>query len=124
MAPFLVAFAMLASMQNSGHAGMAMPAADAASKAAITRSTPADGAMLQGAPASFDVTFVRPTTLTAITLTDDTDTGVPVTAAPVQTGPATARVALPALDPGTYVLGWTGTADGRPVSGKITFMVH
>jgi methionine-rich copper-binding protein CopC len=122
--PLLLLIASTALPQHAGHAGAAMPAADAATKTLIAASTPSDGAMLQGAPASFDVTFVQPTTLTGVTLTDDTDSDIPVPATAVQANPTTARVALPTLDPGTYRLAWQGMAAGKPVSGTLSFMVH
>lgn len=105
-------------------AQMTMPAPDAASKVLLKSSTPADGAMMQGGPPAFSVSFAQPTTLQSVVLTDDTGTAVPVTAAPVQTDASSATVALPALEPSTYRLTWTGLTNGAAVSGAISFMVH
>jgi hypothetical protein len=108
-----------------GHAAMAAAAAAGPKRSMIKTSSPADNAMLQGPPEAFEVTFVHPMKLTSITLTDDTDSDVPVTAAPVQTGTDSSRIALPKLDPGTYKLHWVGVGgSGREMKGELSFMVH
>lgn len=104
--------------------------ATAAAPAVVKRSmvkvsTPADGAMLQGSPATFDVTFVHTMTLKSVTLMDAAGKKIPVTATPQQTAEASARIGLPTLKPGTYKLLWVGVGgSGREMSGDLSFMVH
>ena len=90
----------------------------------IRAAQPADGAMLVEPPAAFAVTFVQPTTLVGVTVTDDTDTAYPVTAKPVQRDASSAEIALPRLDPGTYRLAWKGIAGTKQVGGTVSFMIH
>lgn len=125
----VLAFLLLASAPLAAHAmaqggGMTMPAPDATSKALIVRSAPADGGMMLDSPKVFSVTFAQPTVLTGVTLTDDRGTAVPVTAKPVQKDAVSAEIALPALEPASYRLTWTGTASGKAVTGALSFMVH
>lgn len=120
----LMASAPLAAHATAQRGDMKMPAPDATSKAFIARSAPADGAMMLGSPTVFTVTFTQPIVLTAVTLTDDTETEVAVTAKPVQKDATSAEIALPTLEPSTYRLTWTGTAAGKPVTGTLSFMVH
>jgi methionine-rich copper-binding protein CopC len=120
----LGATALPAQTPPMDHAAMP-PAPAGAKRSMIKMSAPADGDMLQGSPTLFDVTFVHPMTLRSITLVDDTETDIPVTAAPKQTGEASAQIALPKLDPGTYKLHWIGVGgSGREMSGDLSFMAH
>jgi len=91
----------------------------------IKTASPRDGAMLSGPPSEFNVTFAQPTTLKSVALTDDTDSDVPVAAAPTQTDASSATIKLPTLDPGTYKLHWVGVdAGGKELTGDLSFMVH
>lgn len=86
--------------------------------------TPADGAMTQGSPERFGVTFPRPMILKAVTLTAEGQAPIMV-AAPPAPAAASVSVALPRLAPGTYTAAWTAEApDGHRMSGSISFMVH
>jgi copper resistance protein C len=97
----------------------------AAKRSMVKTSSPADGAMLQGPPKTFNVTFVHPMTLKSVTITDTDDKEIAVTAAPETVDAASARIALPVLAPGTYKLSWVGVGgSGREMKGDLSFMVH
>lgn len=100
-------------------------AAPAAKRSMVKTSAPADGAMLQGPPAAFEVTFVHAMTLKSVTITDTDGKVTAVTASPQAIDAASARIALPKLAPGTYRLDWVGVGgSGREMKGDLSFMVH
>lgn len=85
---------------------------------------PSDGAMTQGSPERFSVTFPHAMILKTVALTAEGQAPVVVTA-PAASAAATVSVALPRLAPGTYAAAWTAEgADGHKMSGSISFMVH
>lgn len=99
--------------------------AETVERTMISRSTPADGAMLQGSPATFEVTFAHPMKLKSVAISDSEGQSVPVSSAPETLSAASARVALPKLVPGTYRLSWVGEGgSGREMRGSLSFMVH
>ena len=117
-----LAFAGAAAAQDphAGHAGM-QHQAPAASNIVTT---PADGAMMQGAPERFSATFPHPMILKTVTLTAEGRAPIVVTA-PAAPAAATVSVALPRLAPGTYAAAWAAEGpDGHKMSGSISFMVH
>jgi methionine-rich copper-binding protein CopC len=127
MSIILALLAGVAPVQDhSAHAGHAAPAAaEGVKRSMIKSSTPADGAMLSGPPASFEVTFVHAMVLTSVTITDSKGAAIPVTATPEVVDAASGKIALPMLAPGTYKLAWVGTGgSGREMRGELSFMVH
>ncbi|WOB79922.1 copper resistance protein CopC [Brevundimonas nasdae] len=117
-----LAFAGAAAAQDThgGHAGMQHQAP--AASGIVT--SPADGAMIQGAPERFSATFPHPMVLRTVTFTAEGQAPIVVTA-PAAPAAATVNVALPRLAPGTYAAAWTAEGpDGHKMSGSISFMVH
>lgn len=117
-----IAFAGGAAAQDphAGHAGM-QHAAPAASGIATT---PADGAMLNGPPQRFTVTFPHAMILKTVTLTAEGQAPAAVTV-PGAPPAATVSVPLPTLAPGTYTAAWKAQGpDGHEMSGSTRFMVH
>ena len=114
-----LAFAGAAAAQDP-HAGHAMPAQAAAPQSDIT-TVPANGAMTQGSPERFSVTFPHAMILKTVTLTAEGQAPVEVTVPAA----ATVGVALPRLVPGTYTAAWTAEGpDGHKMSGSASFMIH
>ena len=108
---------------HGAHAGHGA-AESAAHVAHDVVTSPADGAMMDGAPDWFTATFPHPMILKVVTVTAE---GQGPVAVPVAAGAATTRVAadLPPLRPGTYTLNWTAEgADGHSMAGAVRFMVH
>ena len=117
-----LAFAGAAAAQDphAGHAGMQHQAP--AASGIVT--TPADGAMMQGAPERFSVTFPHAMILKTVTLSSEGQAPIVVTA-PAAPAAATVSVALPRLAPGTYAAAWAAEGpDGHKMSGSVSFMVH
>lgn len=105
------------------HAGHHPQAPAATPQSGIT-TAPANGAMTQGSPERFSVTFPHAMVLKTVTLTAEGQAPVVVTA-PAAPAAATVGVALPRLAPGTWTAAWTAEgADGHAMSGSISFMVH
>lgn len=91
----------------------------------VSSSTPADGSMLVGPPARFEVTFVHPMKLKSVAIVDVDGRSYPVVAQSEALGPASARIDLPKLAPGTYKLNWRAQeGNGQEVRGDLSFMVH
>ena len=117
-----LAFAGAASAQDP-HAGHSMPAQAAATQSGVT-TAPANGAMTQGSPERFSVTFPHTMVLKTVTLTAEGQAPVEV-GVPAAPAAATVGVALPRLAPGTYTAAWTAEGpDGHKMSGSVSFMVH
>ncbi|ADL00973.1 copper resistance CopC family protein [Brevundimonas subvibrioides] len=117
-----LAFAGAAAAQDphAGHAGM-QHQAPAASNIVTT---PADGAMMQGAPERFSATFPHPMILKTVTLTAEGQAPIVVTA-PALPAAVTVSVALPRLAPGSYAAAWSAEGpDGHKMSGSTRFMIH
>lgn len=119
----LIPFALVAAVLMANHP-VQTPTAPA-KRSMVTVSNPADGAMLQGPPSAFEVTFVHAMELKSVEITDTDGKVIAVTAKPQILGAASARVALPTLAPGTYKLNWVGIGgSGREMRGDLSFMVH
>ncbi len=117
-----LAFAGAAAAQDP-HAGHAMPAQAAVPQSGIT-TVPANGAMTQGSPERFSVTFPHAMVLKTVALSAEGQAPVDVTV-PAAPAAATVGVALPRLAPGTYTAAWTAEGpDGHKMSGSVSFMVH
>ena len=117
---FAGAGAAAAQDPHTGHAGM-QHQAPAASDIVTT---PANGAMMQGAPERFSATFPHPMILKTVTLSSEGQAPIVVTA-PDASPAATVSVALPRLAPGTYAAAWAAEGpDGHKMSGSVSFMVH
>ena len=117
-----LAFAGAAAAQDphAGHAGMHHQAPAASN--IVT--TPADGAMMQGAPERFSATFPHPMILKTVTLTAEGQAPIVVTA-PALPAAVTVSVALPRLAPGSYAAAWSAEGpDGHKMSGSTRFMIH
>jgi len=105
------------------HAGHHPQVQAAATQSGIT-TVPSDGAMTQGSPERFSITFPHAMVLKTVTLTAEGQAPV-VVIAPAAPAAATVGVALPRLAPGTYAAAWTAEgADGHKMSGSTGFMVH
>lgn len=105
------------------HAGHHPQASAAAPQSGIT-TVPSDGAMTQGSPERFSVTFPHAMILKTVTLTAEGQAPLVVTA-PAAPAAATVGVTLPRLAAGTWTAAWTAEgADSHKMSGSITFMVH
>lgn len=117
-----LAFAGAAAAQDP-HAGHAMPALAAAPQSGIT-TVPANGAMTQGSPERFSVTFPHAMVLQTVTVTAEGQAPVEVSV-PAAPAAATVSTPLPRLAPGTYAAAWTAEGpDGHKMSGSVRFMVH
>lgn len=109
---------------HSTHAAHGSHAAHSAHAVDGIITSPADGAMTDGAPDWFTATFPHAMTLKAVIVTAAGQAAVTV---PVAAAAATTRVSadLPTLAPGNYVLNWTAEgADGHEMTGSVRFMVH
>ncbi|MGV8928382.1 MAG: copper resistance CopC family protein [Brevundimonas sp.] len=105
------------------HAGHHPPAQAATPRSDLT-TVPSDGAMIQGSPERFSVTFPHAMILKTVTLTAEGQAPVVVTA-PAAPAVPTVSVALPRLAPGSYTAAWTAEGpDGHKMSGSVSFMVH
>ena len=110
-----LAFAGTAAAQDP-HAGHAMPAQAAAPQSGIT-TVPANGAMTQGSPERFSVTFPHAMVLKTVALSAEGQAPVDVTV-PAAPAAATVGVALPRLAPGNYIIhvayGFAGASKRMP----------
>lgn len=105
------------------HAGHHPQAQAAVPQSGIT-TVPSDGAMTQGSPERFSITFPHAMVLKTVTLAAESQEPIIVTA-PAAPAAETVGVALPRLAPATYTAAWTAEgADGHAMSGSIRFMVH
>jgi copper resistance protein C len=90
----------------------------------LVRSSPADNAVLDKAPASATLAFAEPVTLTAVKIESTEGVKASVQSLPAKPT-AEATMALPALAPGHYKLRWRATGDdGHIMSGEIHFSVR
>ena len=102
--------------------GLALAAGDALAHAALIASEPADGAVLERAPASIVLRFSEPVTPVAVRLLDRSGTGAALAAA-AEGG--TVRAALPAgLPHGAYLVSYRVTSlDSHPIGGAVAFSI-
>ncbi len=101
-------------------------AGTAGAHASLASSDPADGAVLETAPTAIVLTFTEPVDPVegSIRLLAGNGTPIDVGDADQSLGDATMRVAVPALDDGTYAVGWSAvSADSHPISGAFLFTV-
>jgi methionine-rich copper-binding protein CopC len=83
--------------------------------------TPADGSVLQAAPAELVLRFSAAAQLTSLTIVKDGGAPQKVTPLP-QKAQAQIVVAMPPLAPGRYVVSWRVlSADGHVMPGQIHF---
>ena len=89
----------------------------------LAGSTPADGAVLAGAPRSLALTFAHPVILRTVSITGPAG---PVRANFRRPSAATASysVALPALAAGAYEARWTASGEGHDMEGVIRFTIQ
>ncbi|MER8573642.1 copper resistance CopC/CopD family protein [Mesorhizobium sp. M1338] len=101
---------------------MAMPN-QAFAHAALIKTDPGDGAVLEQGPAQFSLTFSEPVSPLVLTLVRPDGTPVPLTA--FRLSDQTVEIDNPrTLAPGTHVLSWRViSADGHPVGGALLFSV-
>lgn len=102
--------------------------APALAHAVLKQSVPANGAVLDLAPAHIELTFNEKVEklFSTVTLKDAAGKGVPTAKAAVDPAkPAVLRLPLPALGRGKYVAHWTAVGhDGHRLGGDITFSVR
>lgn len=104
--------------QHQGHGGHGQH------HGAMVKTSPADGAMTHGSPASFDLTFPHAVKLTALTIKDGAGKAVALPGLPTDAS-AAFSVKLPTLAAGNYTAEWTVDGGmGHTMSGKSGFMVH
>lgn len=86
--------------------------------------SPADGAVLSGAPSAIELTFDSPMRLTMFRLTDAGGTEFDVSRSD-DMAPVTHFQAIPAaLQPGAYTVEWRGlSGDGHPMQGSFSFEI-
>ncbi|MER9946833.1 copper resistance CopC/CopD family protein [Mesorhizobium sp. M0047] len=91
--------------------------------AALIKTDPADGAVLEQGPAQFSLTFSEPVSPLVLTLVRPDGTPVPLTA--FRLNDQTVEIDNPqGLAPGTHVLSWRViSADGHPVGGSLLFSI-
>lgn len=108
---------------QDAHAGHGAGHAAAAQASGVV-TTPADGAMLSGAPDRFTAVFPHPMQLKTVSIAPAS--GQPISVAvPVAEAAARTSVALPRLAPGNYTLTWTAQGgSGHEMTGTVRFMVH
>ncbi len=102
--------------------GLALAAGDAFAHAALVASEPADGAVLERAPAAIVLRFSEPVSPVAIRLLDRSGTAASLVAA---TEGDTVQAALPAgLPHGAYLLSYRVTSlDAHPIGGAVAFSI-
>jgi copper transport protein len=89
----------------------------------LERSVPADGSVLQAAPAQLLLSFSEPGRVTALWIADAAGKRRKVQALP-RTTAREVSVTLPALAPGRYVIEWRVlSADGHVMPGRIRFTI-
>ncbi|MFC3325531.1 copper resistance CopC/CopD family protein [Mesorhizobium cantuariense] len=91
--------------------------------AALIKTDPADGAVLEQGPAQFSLTFSEPVSPLVLTLVKPDGTPVPLTS--VRLSDQTVEIDNPQkLASGTHVLSWRViSADGHPVGGSLLFSI-
>jgi copper transport protein len=90
--------------------------------AALIASQPADGAMVEKAPAKLVLTFNEPVSPRVLRLVTPDGQTIPLTDSTV--AGATVSVTLPSLGEGTHLLSWrVVSADGHPVGGSLLFSI-
>lgn len=103
-------------------ASLAM-AGQALAHAALTRTVPADGAVVASVPAEFSLSFSEPVSPLVLTLIGPDGTSRPLTRFTL--ADRTLSIAAPSdLGHGTHVLSWRVVSeDGHPVGGSVLFSV-
>lgn len=98
-------------------------AGEALAHAALTKTVPADGAVVAGAPAEFSLSFSEPVSPLALTLIDPGGASRPLTRFTL--ADRTLSITAPSdLANGTHVLSWRVVSeDGHPVGGSVLFSV-
>lgn len=98
-------------------------AGQALAHAALTRTAPADGAVIAGAPAAFSLSFSEPVSPLVLSLIAPDGTSRALTRFTLSD--RTLSIAAPAdLATGTHVLSWRVVSeDGHPVGGSVLFSV-
>jgi len=95
--------------------------------AVVKRSVPANGAVLDAAPAQVEITFNENVEKLFSTVTLKSAEGKPVPAAKASVDPANPtvlRLPVPVLASGKYVAHWTAVGhDGHRLSGDIRFSI-
>jgi methionine-rich copper-binding protein CopC len=100
---------------------LVVAAAGAQAHAHLQQATPADGSVLESAPAELVLRFSEAAQLTVLTIARDGGPQQKITALPHK-AQAQIVVKLPPLAPGHYVVSWRAlSADGHVVPGDIHF---
>lgn len=97
--------------------------ATASAHSRLRTSTPADNSTVSAAPSQVVLGFSEVTQLAALTLTHGSDAPIKVAALP-QKAAQQLTVAVPALVPGSWTLGWRAVGDdGHVTHGTVHFTV-
>jgi copper resistance protein C len=90
----------------------------------LEAAAPADGAVLQAAPATLDLTFGEDVQLLKLDVSNAAGTAQELGFTPAADAAKTFSIVLPALAPSAYTVNWTVLgADGHRVEGKFAFTV-
>jgi copper resistance protein C len=90
----------------------------------LTASTPANGAVINQAPKTLDLTFGEPVQLLKLAITDSSKSVVATTFTPTAATQVVFSVSLPLLKAGTYNVSWTALGDdGHRIENSFTFTV-
>jgi len=88
----------------------------------LEAAAPADGAVLNTAPATLDLTFGEDVQLLKLTVTDAAGAPQDLDFTPAAKAAKAFSIALPALAPSAYTVNWTVLgADGHRVEGEFAF---
>ena len=104
---------------------LALAAVEAGAHSDIETSVPANGAVLDGAPAEIELAFDKPVRVTRIQLT--VDQGAPVDLDLGEQVSFATRIRIPLADKGSgsYRIEWRGLADdGHAMRGELEFEVR
>lgn len=115
-------FHLLLILLSLAVASLAM-AGQALAHAALTRTVPADGAVVASAPGTFSLSFSEPVSPLVLTLIGPDGTSRPLTGFTLADRTLTIA-APPDLGHGTHVLSWRVVSeDGHPVGGSVLFSI-
>jgi methionine-rich copper-binding protein CopC len=89
-----------------------------------TRSSIADGAVLDASPPSLTLDFGHPMRLTNVRLSNAAGEIIPVTFNTPATGTSSALVSLPRLDRDRYTIAWSADAGDHTMGGTVRFEIR
>lgn len=127
--------------QHAGHGAASAPAVDhskmdhskmnhgqanhggAAQSSMLKSSTPANGAIVQGSPATLALTFEHPVLLQNVTLVNTAGKTTKVAVPATKTATDSYQLKLPKLAKGAYTVNWNAGGQ-HAMSGRLSFQVR